>query len=321
MKAKVFGLDGPGKLITREISLEKPGKGELLLKITHCGICSGEIAAFRGDEPGWTQGHLGHEPVCIVEEVGPEVKGFEPGDRVAALAQPAYTTHALAADKWVHKLPKNLTDYAPYISEPASCAVNGALRLAPAVGSSVAQWGAGYMGLLLLQAIPKTHLLDYIVIDLDDTRLEMAKKFGATRVINASKDNPVEAIRDLYPNGVEIAVEASGSPKAAAQATKSLRASGTLGLFGWLHGEPPVPAGAWHLLGATVLNLAPMTLRYAEQRMESFHAAVELLSRGVIDQKSLISHRFPLESAREALECGAGRADGWIKGVLVMDGK
>ncbi len=90
-----------------------------------------------------------------------------------------------------------MVQYEQWIAEPVACVVCALRLLNIEPGDDVVVIGSGYMGLLLVQGLPKAFINNLIVIDIDDRRLVLAKNFGATSVINASKENLINSIADI----------------------------------------------------------------------------------------------------------------------------
>ena len=244
MKALVYR--GPGKK-----NLEEMPKPELhdatdaIVRVTRTTICGTDLHILKGDVATVATGRiLGHEGIGIIEEIGSGISRFHKGDRVlisciTACGKCDYCHRAMPshcesggwilgntidgtqaefvripfADTSLYLIPENadedamvmLSDILPTGYE---CGVlNGAVK----PGDSVAIVGAGPVGLAALLTTQFFAPAKIIVIDLDDNRLEVAKKFGATEIINSTNGKAVEKIMALTAGqGVEVAIEAVG---------------------------------------------------------------------------------------------------------------
>jgi len=110
-------------------------------------------------------------------------------------------------------------------------------------------------------------------------------------------------------------IEASGAEGTISLGTEMVRTGGTLNIFGWHAGEETLPTHDWHYKGLKVLNASPMI---SEDFTVHFRAAVALMATGRIDQKQLITHRYPASDSEKAFQVAANKTDGYIKGVLLF---
>lgn len=313
MKTEAMVLVKPGRIDITEVEVPAPGPGELLVEVKANGICRGDIALFKGElNHGYPLFH-GHEPAGIVVETGQGVKDFQPGDKVTFLGSPSFRRHFIAQAGRAMKIPDNAADLALWVSEPVACAANGAQLPLYRLGDRVALLGCGYMGLLLLQALPREVFSRLVVADPDPQRLSLARSLGAPEAYNPNESD-LEALAKEN-DGFDVVIEASGAKGTLSLATNMLRRGGTLNIFGWHGGEEAVPTSKWHFQGLKVLNTAP---GFAEDFIVHFRAAVALMAMGRIDQKPLISHRFPLSESQKALEVAAGKKQGYLKGVITF---
>lgn len=200
-----------------------------------------------------------------------------------------------------------------WISEPPACAVNGAQGSAIKLGQKVALLGCGYMGLLVMQALPWETCGRFVVADRDPSRLALARSFGAKETYDPGETDLRELAGQL--GGFDVVIEAAGVKGTIALATQMLRNGGTLNIFGWHQGEEMVPTHDWHYKGLKVLNTAP---GFSDSFHSCFVAAVALMATGRIDQTRLITHRFPLSQCQQGFEVAASRADGYVKGVITF---
>jgi threonine dehydrogenase-like Zn-dependent dehydrogenase len=148
-----------------------------------------------------------------------------------------------------------------------------------------------------------------IAIDVDDRRLEMAKRFGATHTYNAKNLDPTE-LRNLW---LDTVVDCSGNQHGLELSSKIVKNGGRLNLFGWNHGTGSFPGDLWHMNGITVVNSAPNS---AER--DPWPAAIRLLERGYIDLAPLVSHIVPLDQYANLLSDAATRRVDYIKGVVSL---
>jgi alcohol dehydrogenase len=335
MKALVY--QGPAKKALEE--RPKPyitAPTDAIVRITKTTICGTDLHILKGDVPTCQPGRiLGHEGVGIVDQAGSAVTAFKPGDRVlisciSACGKCAYCrklmySHCTTggwilgnsidgtqaefvripyADTSLYRLPEGadeealvmLSDILPTGFE---CGVlNGKVQ----PGSAVAIVGAGPIGLAALLTAQFYAPAQIIMIDLDDNRLEMAKRFGATAAVNSADGKAVEAVMTLTgARGVDTAIEAVGIPATFELCENLVAPGGTIANIG-VHGQKV----ALHLERLWDRNIT-ITTRLVDTA--STPMLLDLLRSHKIDPKLLITHRFKLDRVLDAYETFAHAAN------------
>ncbi len=317
----IFLSKGVAKTVDTEV--DKPRRNEVLIETKACGICMGDVYVYRGKVPGGRV--MGHEGVGIVAEIGEAVKNVKVGDKVTTLGGPAFAEYYKADCRSVERIPEDAEDLVVWISEPAACVVNGIRGSEIEIGDNVCLIGSGYMGLLLIQAMPK-NINSLVALDIQDERLKLAKKFGADHVLNPQKVDAVKEVHSILGGEPDIVIEASGAPGTLHLATNLVRGGwrkgtmeplrgGKIVIFGRHVLNEKVPTGKWHMKGLTVLNTAPSSSRDFNK---DFHDAANLLRKGVFNQKPLITHRFSYKDAEKAFETASEKPEGYIKGAITF---
>jgi len=148
--------------------------------------------------------------------------------------QSSFGTHAIARERNTIKVNRDLP---LALLGPLACGVQtgaGAVMnaLRPTAGSSIAVFGCGTVGLSAVMAASAVGCTTIIAVDLVAERLSLAKELGATHTINAGSSNPVEAVREILPNGVLYSLECTGVPKVIRQAVDCLALTGIAGVIG-----------------------------------------------------------------------------------------
>lgn len=328
MKALVY--HGPGKKSWEE--KKKPviqNDTDVIVKVIKTTICGTDLHILKGDLPAVTDGRiLGHEGVGIVEEAGSSVTDFKKGDHViiscvTSCGKCAYCKRKMYshcqnggwilgylidgtqaeyvripyADNSLYHIPAGsdeealvmLSDILPTGFE---CGVlNGKVQ----PGNTVAIVGSGPIGLAALLTAQFYSPAEIIMIDPDDNRLETAKKFGATQIINNSKEDAIERVKGLTAGiGVDTVIEAVGIP-ATFELCQSLVAPGGIIANIGVHGK----SVELHLETLWSQNIA-ITTRLVDT------ATTSMLLRTVqskkLDPKLLITHRFPLSDIMKAYD-------------------
>jgi alcohol dehydrogenase len=302
---------------------------DAIVKISKTTICGTDLHILKGDVPSCQPGRiLGHEGVGIVDEVGSAVTTFKAGDRVlisciSACGKCAYCrklmySHCVTggwilgnsidgtqaefvripyADTSLYRLPDGadeealvmLSDILPTGFE---CGViNGKVQ----PGSTVAIVGAGPIGLAALLTAQFYAPAEIIMIDLDDNRLEVAKRFGATAAINSADGNAAERVMKMTgERGVDTVIEAVGIPATFELCEKLVAPGGIIANIG-VHGTKV----ALHLERLWDRNIT-ITTRLVDT--VSTPMLLNILQSHKLDPKRLITHRFKLDQIFDAYE-------------------
>lgn len=329
MKALVY--EGPGKKSFKEV--ENPtiiNDGDAIVKLVKTTICGTDLHILSGDVAAVKEGTiLGHEGVGIVEEVGPGVKNFKPGDKVIISCitscgschyckQALYAhcedggwilghmingtqaeyVHIPHADNSLHHIPKGISDEAAVmISDilPTGFEI-GVLSGQVKPGDTVVIVGAGPIGMAVLLTAQFYSPANIIMVDIDDNRLEESVKFGATHTINSTDtESAIRQIMELTDGrGVDVAVEAAGFPATFDICQKVLAPGGNLANAG-VHGKPVD-------LQLQDLWIRNVTITTGLVSTNSTPMLLKTLATGKIKVEDLVTHRFKFENMLEAYE-------------------
>jgi len=343
MKAFVYG--GPGRKGLED--RPKPAiqaAGDAIVKIVKTTICGTDLHILKGDVPTCTAGRiLGHEGVGIVEAVGTGVSAFHAGDRVlisciSACGKCDYCRRGMYshcttggwilgnkidgtqaeyvriphADTSLYPIPGGADDDAlvmlsDILPTGFECGVlNG--KVAP--GSTLAIVGSGPIGLAALLTAQFYSPAQIIMIDLDDNRLEVAKRFGATAVINSDDGKAGEAVLKLTGGrGVDTAIEAVGIPATFELCEQIIAPGGIIANIG-VHGTKV----ALHLERLWDRNIT-ITTRLVDT--VSTPMLLSILGARKLDPKLLITHRFKLDRILDAYETFANAAGARALKVII----
>jgi alcohol dehydrogenase len=309
---------------------------DAIVRVTMTTICGTDLHILKGDVPTCQPGRiLGHEGVGVIDAVGPAVTAFKKGDRVlisciSACGKCVYCrklmfSHCTTggwilgnkidgtqaefvripyADTSLYHIPDGadeealvmLSDILPTGFE---CGVlNGKVQ----PGSTVAIVGAGPIGLAALLTAQFYSPAQIIAIDLDDNRLEMAKRFGATAVINSSDGKAQPTLMKMTGGrGVDTAIEAVGIPATFELCEEIVAPGGVIANIG-VHGVQV----ALHLERLWDRNIT-ITTRLVDT--VSTQTLLDILQSRKIDPKPLITHRFKLDDILDAYETFAHAAE------------
>lgn len=295
-----------------------PGDGEVLVRVTGCGLCGSDLPVWQGRR--WFRypaapGAPGHEAWGTVLETGGGVAEVVAGDRVTGLLENAYASHATAPADHLAPIPDGIGT-APVLGEPLGCAVNVVRRARIGDATEVGIVGAGFLGTLVLvlcvaAGVP-THVLSRRV-----SALERAEKLGATSVTALDDgQDPVARIETLTGGRLcDVVVEATGHQEPLDLAARLTRERGRLVIAGY-HQDGPrtVDMQLWNWRGLDVINAHERDL---DVRLEAVREGLALLEDRVVDLAPLVTHTLPLERLQEAFVLQEERPPDFLKAVVV----
>lgn len=331
MKAAVFA--GPGQLELRDLPQPQAEAGELVLKVGANTVCGTDGRILRGEKSaGIDIGVvLGHEFGGHIVDVGAGVEGFAEGDLVGVLPTVGcgrcyYCKRGfenICSDPMIfgYRLNGGLAEYVRIpeiamqrggiykveadlevaevaLAEPLGCVLNGARQYRPWIGDTAVIIGAGPIGLLHTQVCRQFGASQVIVSDLSASRLEFAKKLGATHTVNPTETDLRQFVLDATGGlGADVVVICIGAPALLQDGISVARKGGHVNAF----------AGFSKTSMSTV---DPNLIHYGElvvtgtsnARRADHELALKLISNGTIDVKSLHTHSFGLSKVIEAIE-------------------
>jgi S-(hydroxymethyl)glutathione dehydrogenase/alcohol dehydrogenase len=240
------------RIVIDDIELPSLKPGQVLVEIKYSGVCHTQLLEVRGHrgKDAYLPHCLGHEGSGIVVEVGEKVEKVKPGDpvilswikgsganvagsifdwkgqKVNAGAITTFSKYSIISENRLTPLTK---DFPLKDAALLGCAVPTGLGVVfntarPRSGESLAVFGCGGIGLCAIRGAAIAGCVPIIAIDINPSKLEAARAMGATHLIDASKEDPVEAIGKI--GSLDFAIEASGSPIAMNQALKAVRSQG-----------------------------------------------------------------------------------------------
>jgi len=337
---KAAYLVKPGKIEYRQIPVPEPASDEALVEVISCGVCGSDVHYYQHGRIGNMVVRepliLGHECAGVVVQTGEEVTNVVPGDRVAVepgvpcrrcefcktgrynlckdvqfLATPpvhgAFTEYIAHPADFLFKLPESVSLEEGSMIEPFSVGLHAAQRAGATVGKTAAVLGAGPIGLCVIQALRAYGINTLIATDVADTRLKLARKLGASETLNAAETDVADAVRLITGGrGVDIVCETAGSAVTVKQTVSLAARGGRIVLVGL----PPDDEIALNVLGLLAGEIDMFSIfRYANV----YPKAIELLSAGKVDLKTMITHRYGMDRVAEAFEFAVQRSPDSIK--------
>jgi len=311
-------------------NVEKPhvGSGDILVKMRACGICGSDVEKVFG-KYGQPSMRLGHEPAGMITQVGSEVSNFVVGDRVfthhhvacysddchecnhgnetmckkyyESNLEPCGLADEYIVPEWnvkhggVLKIPDSMSFEDAAMIEPLACCIRAWNKFTHKNNDSIAVLGIGPTG-IMHALLAKIYGFEKIFcLDLNEFRLDFAKKFGAT-AINSGNTNALEQIKSETANqGVDVVIVATSSLNALKDAVNFVRKGGTIVMFG-------VPSkGAIIDLDMSEIYSKGITIvnSYAASDFDT-KEALEKISNKQINVSQLITHKYNLQECQEA---------------------
>lgn len=310
-----------------DVEVPVPGKNEVLIKVLRTAICGTDVHIYNWDE--WAQKTIpvpmvvGHEFVGRIAELGHNVHDFKVGDLVSGEGHLVcgHCRNCLAGRR--HLCPNTSGvgvnrpgAYAEYLSipvtnvwycdpeipldiltcfDPLGNAVHTALSF-DVLGEDVLITGAGPIGCMAAAIARHAGARHVVVTDINPYRLELATILGATRVVNAARENLRDVQKELgMKEGFDVAMEMSGSPAALDSILESMCHGGKIAMLGILPGTSPVDWNKVVFNGLTIKGI------YGREMFETWYKMTSMIQTG-LDISPLITHRFNYTEYEEGFE-------------------
>jgi L-iditol 2-dehydrogenase len=325
--------EGIGKLGLKNLPVPRIEEDNLLIKVKACAICGTDVKAFtRGISRITIPVILGHEFVGEIVEVGRKVKDFKIGERVTmattiscgkcqyctaglgnlcnnvlpvgTVTDGAFCEYMAIPAAGIQrgnllKVPEEITDEEGALSEPLGCVINGQSIAEVKSGDTVVIIGAGPIGCMHIDVARARGATQIIVGQRSETRLKLAAQFNVDVLINSSQEDPVSRVLTLTGGkGADIVIVAAPSNEACEKGLEMLAKGGRLSIFSSLFKNNPylhLDGNRIHYRQIKVCGASDSTPFH--QRM-----ALELLRKGKINTRALITHRFPLSKILSAFD-------------------
>jgi threonine 3-dehydrogenase len=303
------------------------GHNDALIRITKTAICGTDIHIFNWDQ--WAQQTIpvpmvvGHEFVGEVIEIGGEVQGLKPGDRVSAEGHITcgYCRNCRAGKRHlcrntvgvgvnrpgcfaeylcvpavnVFRIPDNISDDMASVLDPLGNAAHTALSF-DLVGEDVLITGAGPIGMMAAAICRHVGARHVVITDVNDYRLELAGRMGATRTVNVTKESLESVMDDIgMVEGFDVGLEMSGNPSAFGDMLEKMNHGGKVALLGIL---PPDTAIDWNTVVFKGLFVKGI---YGREMFETWYKMTSMLQSG-LDIAPAITHHFAIDDYQEAFE-------------------
>jgi L-iditol 2-dehydrogenase len=323
-----------GRIEMEERPIPTPGPGDVLIRVSSVGVCGSDTHYYRHGRVGSFVVNaplvLGHEAAGTIVGVGSEVDRSRIGQRVSIepqrpdpdseetrrgrynlcphmrfFATPpvdgALCDYVTIGDAFAHPVSDAMSDDAAALCEPLSVGIAAVRKAGLDGGSRVLITGAGPIGIVVAQVARAYGATDIVVSDPDESRRGQAKQFGATMVL----DPAAGPIGDL---GVDAFIDASGAPSAVVDGIRAVRSAGAVVLVG---------SGAESMeLPTQLIQNRELVLTGVFRYANTWPTAIALVESGRVDLDAMVTARFPLEKAAEALD--SDHTPGSVKTVVAV---
>jgi len=333
MKALSKLKSEPGIWMTN-VEVPEPGHNDLLIKIRKTAICGTDMHIYHWDE--WSQKTIpvpmivGHEYVGEVVGMGQEVAGFKVGDRVsgeghitcghcrncrAGRRHLCRNTYGVGVDRQgafaeylvipalnAFKIPDNISDELASIFDPFGNAVHTALSF-DLVGEDVLITGAGPIGIMAAAVARHVGARHVVITDINDYRLELAKKMGATRTVNVSREKLPDVMKDIgMTEGFDVGLEMSGVAVAFRDMLSAMNHGGKIAMLGIPPGEMAIDWSQVIFKGLILKGI------YGREMFETWYKMASLIQSG-LDLSPIITHQFSVDEFQTGFDTmGSGES-------------
>lgn len=326
MRALVKAERGPG-LVMQQIPVPEPGPNDVLIRIHTSAICGTDVHIWKWD--AWAQKtipvpmHVGHEYAGVIEAVGSAVVGYRVGDRVSGeghivcghcrncragkrhlcpntvgvgVNRPgSFAEYLVLPAENVFKLPEDISNEIAAIFDPFGNAVHTALSY-DMVGEDVLITGAGPIGIMAVAVCKHVGARHVVITDVNEYRLDLARKMGATLAVDPRKQDLRETMKKLgMTEGFDVGLEMSGNGAAFQSMIDAMVNGGRIALLGIFPENVAIDWGKVIFKGLFIKGI------YGREMFETWYKMAAMVQSG-LDVAPVITHRFPIEDFKDGFE-------------------
>jgi threonine 3-dehydrogenase len=327
MKALVKAQRAEGITMVRDAPVPEVGVHDVRIRIRKSAICGTDVHIYNWDE--WSQKTIpvpmivGHEYVGVVDAVGAEVEAFKPGDRVSGeghltcgfcrncragrrhlcrhtvgvgVNRPgSFAEYLVIPATNVYAIPHGIPDDVAAIFDPYGNAVHTTLSF-DLVGEDVLVTGAGPIGVMAVAIARHVGARHVVITDVNDYRLALARKMGATRAVNVAREDLKGVMKDLgMTEGFDVGLEMSGNGQAFRQMLEVMNHGAKVALLGIMAGQEAIDWSQVIFKGLVLKGI------YGREMFETWYKMVAMLQSG-LDLSSVITHRFPIDEFQQGFD-------------------
>jgi len=339
MRALVKAERAPG-LVMQDVPMPEVGPNDVLIRIHKSAICGTDMHIWNWD--AWAQKtipvpmHVGHEYVGVIEKVGSAVTGYKGGERVTGeghivcghcrncragkrhlcpntigvgVNRPgSFAEYLSIPAENVFPVPASIPDDVVSIFDPYGNAAHTALSF-EMVGEDVLITGAGPIGIMAVAIAKHVGARNVVITDVNEYRLDLARKLGATRAVNVAKEDLKTVMHELgMTEGFDVGLEMSGNGQAFRTMIDSMVNGGRIALLGIFGEDVSIDWGKVIFKGLFLKGI------YGREMYETWYKMAAMIQSG-LDISPIITHRFPIEEFKAGFEAmGSGKS-----GKVVLD--
>ena len=310
-----------------DVPLPALGHNDIMIKIRKTAICGTDVHIYNWD--AWSQKTIpvpmvvGHEYVGEVVAVGQEVSGFRIGDRVSGEGhitcghcrncragrthlcrntigvgvnrQGAFAEYLVIPAFNAFKIPDNIPDTLAAIFDPSGHAVHTALSF-DLVGEDVLVSGAGPIGIMAAAVCRHVGARHVVITDVNDYRLDLARKMGVTRAVNVSRESLPEVMQALgMSEGFDVGLEMSGAPPAFRTMLDTMNHGGKIAMLGIPPGDMAIDWNQVIFKGLLIKGI------YGREMFETWYKMAALIQSG-LDLTPIITHQYAIDDFQKGFD-------------------
>ncbi|BDX03914.1 MAG: L-threonine 3-dehydrogenase [Marinomonas sp.] len=316
------------------------GHNDVVIKIRKTAICGTDMHIYQWDD--WAQNTIpvpmtiGHEFVGEITEIGPEVSGFKIGDRVSGEGHitcghcrncragrrhlcrktlgvgvnrtGAFAEYLVIPASNAFKIPNNISDDMAAIFDPFGNATHTALSF-DLIGEDVLITGAGPIGAMAAAIAKHVGARNVVITDVNEFRLDLAKKMGATRTVNVAKESLKDVMKELgMTEGFDVGLEMSGNDMAFRSMLDCMNHGGKIAMLGIPGKDTLIDWNQVIFKGLIIKGI------YGREMYETWYKMVAMLQSG-LDISPIITHRFNIDDFQQGFDTmGSGQS-----GKVILD--
>ena len=320
-------LERAAGLTLTDVRKPEVGHNDVMIRITRTAICGTDIHIWKWDD--WAQKtipvpmHVGHEYVGEIVEMGQEVRGFAIGDRVSGEGhitcgfcrncragrrhlcrntvgvgvnrEGAFAEYLVIPAFNAFKIPPEISDDLAAIFDPFGNATHTALSF-NLVGEDVLITGAGPIGIMAVAIAKHVGARNVVITDVNDYRLELARKMGATRAVNVSRESLRDVMHDLHmTEGFDVGLEMSGVPSAFTSMLEAMNHGGKVALLGILPNGAGIDWDKVIFKGLTLHGI------YGRRMYETWYKMTQMVLTGFPLQK-VLTHQIHIDDFQKGFD-------------------
>ena len=303
------------------------GTNDVKIKVTHTGICGTDLHIYTWNERAQRTLDLplitGHEFCGIVEEIGPGITHYKPGDHVSGEAHitcgycrncragkrhlchktigvgiqrdGAFAEYLVIPESNVWPIHKDIPSEIAAFFDPYGNAAHTALSF-EMVAEDVLITGAGPIGIMAVSICNFVGARHVVITDVNDYRLDLARKMGASRAINVSHERISDVFEELnMSNGFDVGLEMSGNPDAFKDMLENMYHGGKIALLGLL---PKTTQINWDDIIFKGLHVKGI---YGREMYETWYKMTQMLRSG-LDISPVLTHKLPIDDFQEGFD-------------------